>query len=101
MAGSPVTFRVSDLYSTNEIQYGLGVGNAGGVRLSLSEDGVPRRMVIMTSLPTARQASENPYHDRIEGTTLVYTGAGRVGDQTLAGVNQRIPQQTMQLFPIY
>jgi hypothetical protein len=58
-------------------------------------------MVIMTSLPTARQASENPYHDRIESSTLVYTGAGREGDQTLGGINQRIPQQYNRLFPIY
>ncbi|MBM4094761.1 MAG: hypothetical protein FJ276_35940 [Planctomycetes bacterium] len=55
----------------------------------------------MTSLPTARQSSENPYHDRIESGTLVYTGAGREGDQTLGGMNQRIPQQYSELFPIY
>jgi hypothetical protein len=55
----------------------------------------------MTSLPTARQARENPYHDRIEGDVLVYTGAGLEGDQTLAGVNKRIPQQLSAPFPIY
>jgi hypothetical protein len=55
----------------------------------------------MTSVPNARQAKENPYHDRIEGEILVYTGAGREGDQTLAGVNKRIPQQLSAPFPIY
>ncbi len=101
MATYPSSFRVSSLYSSDEIQNALGVGNAGGVRISLSDDRTVRRMVIMTSLPSARQARENPYHDRIEGTTLVYTGAGKEGDQTLAGVNQRIPQQSIHEFPIY
>jgi hypothetical protein len=55
----------------------------------------------MTSVPNARQAKENPYHDRIEGDILVYTGAGREGDQTLSGVNKRIPQQISVPFPIY
>jgi hypothetical protein len=101
MTVTPDKFRVGDLYSSDDIQHGLEVGNAGGVRLSLADDGTPRRMVIMTSLPTARQVTENPYHDRIESDTLVYTGAGREGDQTLGGMNQRIPQQFKQAFPIY
>jgi HJR/Mrr/RecB family endonuclease len=58
-------------------------------------------MAILTSLPSARYAAENPYHDRIEGNVLVYTGAGREGDQSLAGVNRRIPQQISENFPIY
>jgi restriction endonuclease Mrr len=57
--------------------------------------------VVLTAAPTARQASENPYHDRIEDDVLVYTGAGREGDQTLGGVNKRIPQQFELNFPIY
>jgi len=97
----PSSFIVGDLYSSDELQRTLGVGNAGGVRLSLDVSGVPRRIAIMTAHTTARQASENPYHDRIEGRTLVYTGAGREGDQTLGGVNQRIPQQLAHPFPIY
>ena len=100
--GNPVeSFCVGNLYSSADIQQALCVGNAGGVRVSLSSDGTPRRMVIMTADPSARQARENPYHDRIEGATLVYTGAGREGDQTLGGINQRIPQQYTGLFPIY
>lgn len=58
-------------------------------------------MVIMTAVPNARQVAENPYHDRVEGEVLVYTGAGREGDQTLAGMNKRIPQQVQSGFPVY
>lgn len=101
MSSAPTSFNIGQLYSSDEIQRGLNVGNAGGVRLSLDDKGIPRRIAVMTAHATARQASENPYHDRIEGQTLVYTGAGREGDQTLGGVNQRIPQQLLRPFPIY
>jgi Restriction endonuclease len=94
------SFAVGDLYSSDEIQKSLGVGNAGGVRASVCE-GVVRRLVIMTSLIDTKLAKENPYHDRIEGQVLVYTGAGRQGDQSLGGVNSRIPQQASSRFPIY
>ncbi|MBI3835030.1 MAG: restriction endonuclease [Planctomycetes bacterium] len=94
-------FRIGELYSSEEIQHSLGVGNAGGVRLCIGDDDSVRRTVIMTSVPTARQAKENPYHDRIEGDTLVYTGAGREGDQSLAGVNKRLARQGHASFPMY
>ena len=100
-SNTPTSFLAGQLYSSEEIQNSLEVGNAGGVRISLDATGGPRRIVVMTAHLTARQASENPYHDRIEGNTLVYTGAGREGDQTLGGVNQRIPQQLARPFPIY
>src|ERR1041385_5361099 len=86
-------FVIGSLYSSEEIQSSLGVGNAGGVRVSLNEEKSPRRLVIMTSVADARQKSENHYQDRTEGDILVYTGAGREGHQTLAGVNSRITEQ--------
>ncbi len=101
MSALPTTFRVEDCYSNDEVHNALGVGNAGGVRSSVGTDGETKRLVVMTSVPNARQAKENPYHDRIEGDILVYTGAGREGDQTLAGMNKRIPQQLSVPFPIY
>lgn len=55
----------------------------------------------MTSVPSAKQLLENPYHDRIEGDVLVCTGAGRLGHQELAGPNARIVQQQGEEFPIY
>jgi hypothetical protein len=94
-------FEVGQLYAIEEIQNSLGVGNAGGVRLALSDTGVVRRAVVLTSPANARQARENPYHDRIENGVLVYTGAGREGDQSLSGVNKRFPQQLVESFPIY
>jgi HJR/Mrr/RecB family endonuclease len=58
-------------------------------------------MVVMTSMAPSRLHRENPYHDRIEGNVLVYTGAGREGDQELAGSNRRLFQQINHRFPIY
>jgi hypothetical protein len=97
----PKSFIVGTLYSSEEIQGALAVGNAGGIRMSVSDNGTVRRAVILTSVPTARQLSENPYHDRIENDILVYTGAGREGEQTLGGVNKRLPQQLDSDFPAY
>jgi hypothetical protein len=62
---------------------------------------VVARAVVMTSLLDTKQAKENPYYDRIEGDVLVYTGAGREGNQSLGGINKRIPQQIALMFPIY
>lgn len=98
---APKSFSVGTLYSSEEIQSALAVGNAGGIRMSIADDGTVRRAVILTSVPTARQLSENPYHDRIENDILVYTGAGREGEQTLGGVNKRLPQQMESDFPAY
>jgi HJR/Mrr/RecB family endonuclease len=94
-------FQVGSLYTIDQIQKQLGVGNAGGVRGSVDATDHVRRAVVLTSDPSARQVKENPYHDRIEGDVLVYTGAGREGDQALGGVNRRIPQQSTHDFPIY
>ena len=95
------SFEVGKLYTNEEVFRSLGVGNAGGVRVCISDNGVPKRLVVMTSVPTARQRSENPYHDRLEGNILVYTGAGREGDQTISGPNARILQQPKDGFPVY
>lgn len=98
---TPTHFIIGNLYTIDEVQRALGVGNAGGIRVATDTAGNVKRAVLLTSIPSARQASENPYHDRIEGDVLTYTGAGREGSQTLSGVNKRLPQQLMQNFPIY
>ncbi len=95
------SFQVSRLYSNEEIYRSLSIGNAGGVRVKTSASGAVERVVIFTSLPTARQLAENPYHDRMEGDVLIYTGAGLEGDQSVTGVNARIVQQQDTPFPIY
>ncbi|MCI0541046.1 MAG: restriction endonuclease [Verrucomicrobiales bacterium] len=94
-------FKVGSLYSNEEIFKSLGVGNAGGIRPSVTPDGILRRLVIFTTSPAAKIARENPYSDRMEGDVLVYTAAGREGTQGLAGVNSRIPDQPKSQFPIY
>src|ERR1039458_3801834 len=79
-------FRIGEKYTHEEVYRGLGVGNAGGIRPCIGKEGELRRLVVMTSVPTARIASENPYHDRVEGNVLVYTAAGREGNQFVSGL---------------
>lgn len=94
-------FRPSELYTHDDIYRTLSVGNAGGIRLKTNDDSTVRRAVLLTSVPSARIAAENPYHDRVEGDVLVYTGAGQEGDQALGGRNRRLLEQPEHGFPIY
>ena len=94
-------FTVDQLYSNEEIYRALGVGNAGGIRVKTRAGGATQRIVIMTSLPNSRLLAENPYHDRVEGNVLVYTGAGRLGDQAELGPNAKILLQRNNMFPIW
>jgi HJR/Mrr/RecB family endonuclease len=96
-----IAFTPTEAYSHEEIYRSLGVGNAGGIRFSIAQNGSIQRVVLLTSLPTARIRGENPYHDRVEGDVLVYTGAGQEGDQALGGRNKRLLDQAADLFPIY
>jgi hypothetical protein len=96
-----IIFTLNDLYTHEDIYRSLGVGNAGGIRMSTDDTGQIKRAVLLTSVPTARIRSENPYHDRIEGNVLVYTGAGQEGDQVLGGRNKRLLEQASIPFPIY
>ena len=93
-------FVVGELYSNTEIYKSFNVANAGGLRFRMAEDNITGA-VLMTSVPSARKARENPYHDRIENGILTYTAAGREGDQTLAGMNKRLPTQLNLDFPIH
>jgi HJR/Mrr/RecB family endonuclease len=88
-------------YSNDEIYKSLGVGNTGGVRVKKLQTDEVQRIVIFTSIPTARQIVENPYHDRLEGDVLIYTGTGKEGEQSVSGPNARIIEQELQKFPIY
>jgi hypothetical protein len=91
---------VGRLYSNEEIFRSLKVSNAGGIRLSLTGRAV-LRAVIMTSVQGQHGAGENPYYDRLEAGILTYTAAGKVGQQTLAGVNNRLIEQATFNFPIH
>lgn len=94
-------FHVDSKYSNEEIYRSFSVGNTGGVRVKTNNAGEVERIVIFTSVPTAKQLIENPYYDRLEGDVLVYTGAGKEGDQSVSGVNARILQQRDKRFPIH
>ena len=91
---------VGQLYSNDEIFRSLKVSNAGGIRLSLQNKAV-LRAIIMTSLQGLHGTGENPYHDRLEEGILTYTAAGKLGQQTLAGVNNRLIEQKTFNFPIH
>ncbi|MBL9178651.1 MAG: restriction endonuclease [Verrucomicrobiaceae bacterium] len=93
-------FQIGVRYSVDEIQKQLRVGNAGGIRVCLNNKKV-ERVVLFTADPSARIQKENPYHDRIEGDILVYSAGGLEGDQSLAGVNKRLVEQSRTTFPIY
>lgn len=95
------TFHVGQLYSNDAISAALGVGNAGGIRPNLNTDGSIRRLVLLTALPTAKNAAENPYHDRVEGDVLIYTGQGLRGDQEPSGPNRPLTEQPEGRFPIW
>ena len=94
-------FRVGETYTHEEVYRRLKVGNAGGIRPCIGDDGEIRRLVVMTSEPSARILRENPYHDRVEGNVLVYTAAGREGQQAFSGINRRLLDQQDTPFPIY
>ena len=91
---------VGQLYANGDIFAALKVGNAGGIRLAIQDKAVTR-VVIMSSVQDFHATSENPYHDRIEGGVLTYTAAGKIGEQTLGGLNRRIIEQKQFTFPIH
>jgi Restriction endonuclease len=91
---------VGQLYSNDEIFRSLRVANAGGIRLSI-DDKTVIRAVIMTSDQSFHRAWENPYRDRLEGSVLTYTAAGKFGQQTLSGANSRLIEQKAHNFPMH
>ena len=93
-------FIIDQLYSNEEIFKTLKVANAGGIRLSIQEKTV-LRAAIMTSVQEFHISGENPYHDRLEDGILTYTAAGKIGEQTMAGINNRIIEQKSINFPIH
>lgn len=93
-------FTIGQLYSNEEIFKTLKVANAGGIRLSVQDKAVIRA-AIMTSAQDLHNTGENPYHDRLESDILTYTAAGKIGEQTLAGINNRIIEQKEFNFPIH
>ena len=91
---------IGRLYSNDDIFRSLNLSNAGGIRVRVEADMVIRA-AILTSTADFHVAGQNPYHDRLEGEILTYTAAGKVGEQTLAGMNRRLIDQKEFHFPIH
>lgn len=95
-------FVVGELYSNDQIRFSLQVGNLGGIRPAVDAQRKLRHVAIITAAEdSSRNLAVNPYHDRIEGDVLIYTAAGREGDQELAGANKRLLEQYTVPVPFY
>lgn len=102
MTGEVTEFVVGRKYTNDQIRFALNVANLKGIRPSLDDTGALRRVAIMSALPEARaKLNENPYSDRIEGDTLVFTAAGREGNQQLARENKRVIEQYSSPIPFF
>ena len=102
MTGDVREFVVGQKYTNDQIRFALNVANLKGIRPSLDDTGALRRVAIMSALPEARaKLNENPYRDRIEQDILIFTAAGRVGDQQLARENKRVLEQYSRAVPFY
>jgi len=87
-------FAVGETYTNDQIRFSLDLENLGGIRPSLDSDRTVRHVAVMTAAEdSGRLQIENPYHDRIEGSVLIYTAQGREGDQALTGRNKRLVEQ--------
>jgi len=87
-------FKVGEIYTNDQIRFSLDLENLGGIRPALDSNRNIRHVAVMTAAQdSGRLAAENPYHDRIEGSILIYTAQGREGDQVLAGRNKRLVEQ--------
>jgi restriction endonuclease len=96
------SFKVGEIYTNDEIRFALDLENLGGIRPSLDSNRNIRHVAIMTAAEeSGRLPSENPYHDRIEGSILTYTAQGREGDQVLTGRNKRLIEQYAAPTPFF
>jgi HJR/Mrr/RecB family endonuclease len=95
-------FKVGETYTNDQIRFSLDLENLGGIRPSLDANRIVRHVAILTATAdSGRLATENPYHDRIEGNILTYTAQGREGDQALAGRNKRLIEQYSAPTPFF
>jgi HJR/Mrr/RecB family endonuclease len=96
------SFTVGETYTNDQIRFSLDLENLGGIRPSLDSDRTVRHVAIMTAAEdSGRLQIENPYRDRIEGNILIYTAAGREGDQVLTGRNKRLIEQYLVPTPFF
>jgi hypothetical protein len=95
-------FKVGETYTNDQIRFALDLENLGGIRPSLDSNRNIRHVAILTAAEdSGRLPTENPYHDRIEGSILIYTAQGREGDQVLTGRNKRLVEQYSAPTPFF
>ncbi|MFA5792391.1 MAG: restriction endonuclease [Candidatus Gracilibacteria bacterium] len=96
---TPETLKVGEVYSNDQLQYALSIGNSGGIRPKLYDNKLDF-IVLITSAEENKNIIQNPYADEIEGDILTYTGTGLAGDQVLSGPNKRLIEQNEKAIPI-
>src|SRR6266853_1717342 len=98
----PTSFKVGGIYTNDQIRFALDLQNVGGIRPALASNRNIRHVAILTAAEeSGRLPGENPYHDRIEGSILIYTGQGREGDQALTDRNKRLIEQYTSPTPFF
>ncbi|MEM2676005.1 MAG: YDG/SRA domain-containing protein [Candidatus Bathyarchaeia archaeon] len=73
-----------------------------GIRYSGNlKTGISHVVLTMVLNKTPEESVENPYNDRFEGGSLLYTGEGKSGDQQMTRGNLALKMQMEKRFPIY
>jgi len=94
--------KAGDVFSNWEISRVFNVCTRRGIRYSRSLKTGVNHVVLTTVLnKTPEESIENPYNDRFEGESLLYTGEGRVGDQQMTRGNLALKMQMEKHFPIF
>jgi len=94
--------KTSDILSNREISRIFNVCARRGIRYSGSLKTEIKHVVLTTVLKkTPEESVENPYDDRFEGESLIYTGEGRFGDQQMRRGNLVLKLQMERCYPIF
>ncbi|MCS7124873.1 MAG: YDG/SRA domain-containing protein [Candidatus Bathyarchaeota archaeon] len=97
-----VLLKTGAVLSNREISRTFNVCTRRGIRYSGSLKTGIRHVVLTTVLSkTPEESVENPYNDRFEGESLLYTGEGRLGNQRMERGNLALKMQMEKRFPIF
>lgn len=94
--------KAGDVLSSREISRIFNVCTRRGIKYSGNLKAGIQLVVLTTVLNKApEERIENPYNDRFEGESLLYTGEGRFGDQQLTRGNLALKVQMEKRFPVF
>lgn len=94
--------KAGNILSNREISRIFNVCTRRGIRYSGNLKAGISHVVLTTVLnKTPEESVENPYNDRVEGESLLYTGEGRIGDQQMTKGNLVLKMQMEKHFPIF